>query len=132
MGRIGAAFRRRRSQLALLASNEMGKPLAESLAEVDKCAWACDWFAHDAPAMLEPVPADTGALRAEVEFDPRGVLFAIMPWNFPYWQVVRALAPALVPPGTWSCSNTHRRPPAAHSRCATSFTAPACTTGFCR
>jgi len=93
--RLGIALHRQRSELALLATNEMGKPLAESLAEVDKCAWACDWFAHHAPAMLEPVPADTDALRAEVEFEPLGVLFAIMPWNFPYWQVVRALAPAL-------------------------------------
>jgi succinate-semialdehyde dehydrogenase/glutarate-semialdehyde dehydrogenase len=95
VGRLGAALRRQRSDLALLATREMGKPLADSLAEVDKCAWACDWFAHHAPAMLEPVPGETDALRAEVVFVPLGVLFAIMPWNFPYWQVVRALAPAL-------------------------------------
>jgi succinate-semialdehyde dehydrogenase/glutarate-semialdehyde dehydrogenase len=82
--------------LARLATAEMGKPLAESLAEVDKCAAACDWFGQHAPPMLEPVPVDTGALRSEVVFAPLGVLFAIMPWNYPYWQVVRALAPALV------------------------------------
>ena len=53
---------------------------------------AFDWFRHHAPAMLEPVPVETEALRAGVEFVPLGVLFAIMPWNFPYWQVIRALA----------------------------------------
>ena len=93
--RLAAAFHHKRSELALLATSEMGKPLTESLAEVDKCASACNWFAQHAPAMLEPVPADTHALRAEVLFEPLGVLFAIMPWNFPYWQVARALAPAL-------------------------------------
>ena len=93
--RLAAAFHHERSELALLATSEMGKPLTESLAEVDKCASACNWFAQHAPAMLEAVPADTDALRAEVLFEPLGVLFAIMPWNFPYWQVARALAPAL-------------------------------------
>jgi succinate-semialdehyde dehydrogenase/glutarate-semialdehyde dehydrogenase len=95
LGRLSSALRRQRSELALLATTEMGKPLTESLAEVEKCAWACDWFRNHAPAMLEPVRVDTDALRAEVEFVPLGVLFAIMPWNFPYWQVVRALVPAL-------------------------------------
>jgi succinate-semialdehyde dehydrogenase / glutarate-semialdehyde dehydrogenase len=94
--RLAAALRGRRDDLAVLATREMGKPLAESTAEVDKCAWACEWFAGHGPAMLEPEPVDTGAVRTRILYVPLGVVFAIMPWNFPYWQVVRALAPAVM------------------------------------
>ena len=93
--RLANALRGRSGQLARLATREMGKPLAESTAEVDKCAWACEWFADHAPAMLEPEPVETEAVRTRVVHVPLGVVFAIMPWNFPYWQVVRALAPAV-------------------------------------
>jgi succinate-semialdehyde dehydrogenase/glutarate-semialdehyde dehydrogenase len=81
--------------LALLATREMGKPLPESGAEVEKCVRTCNWFAEHAPALLEPETVETEALRTKVIATPLGVLLAIMPWNFPYWQVVRALAPAL-------------------------------------
>ena len=93
--RIAAALREGRDQLALIATEEMGKPLADSHAEVEKCAWACEWFADHGPALLERELIETEAVRSYVEYVPLGVLFAIMPWNFPYWQVVRALAPAL-------------------------------------
>jgi succinate-semialdehyde dehydrogenase/glutarate-semialdehyde dehydrogenase len=73
----------------------MGKPLEDSRAEVEKCAWCFEWFADNGRAMLERSVVDTGAVRSFVAYVPLGVLFAIMPWNFPYWQVVRALAPAL-------------------------------------
>jgi succinate-semialdehyde dehydrogenase/glutarate-semialdehyde dehydrogenase len=79
-----------------MASREMGKPLADSVAEVEKCAWSCEWFADHGPAMLEPEAVETEAISSYVAYIPLGVVFAIMPWNFPYWQVVRALAPALV------------------------------------
>jgi succinate-semialdehyde dehydrogenase/glutarate-semialdehyde dehydrogenase len=69
--------------------------LVDSRAEVDKCAWAREWFADHGPALLEPEAIETEAVRTRVAFIPLGVLFAIMPWNFPYWQVTRALAPAL-------------------------------------
>ncbi len=78
-----------------MATREMGKPLLDSRAEVDKCAWACQWFAEQGPAMLEPEAVETEAVSSYVAYVPLGVVFAIMPWNFPYWQVVRALAPAL-------------------------------------
>jgi succinate-semialdehyde dehydrogenase/glutarate-semialdehyde dehydrogenase len=94
--RLAAALRDRRDDLAVLASREMGKPLAESLAEVEKCAWTCEWFAEHGPALLEPERVATGAVRTRVWYVPLGVVFAIMPWNFPYWQVVRALAPAVM------------------------------------
>jgi succinate-semialdehyde dehydrogenase / glutarate-semialdehyde dehydrogenase len=93
--RFASALRADRQELALLATREMGKPLAESLAEVDKCAWTCEWFADHGPAMLAPYEIETDAVRSYVDYVPLGVVFAIMPWNFPYWQVVRALAPAL-------------------------------------
>jgi succinate-semialdehyde dehydrogenase/glutarate-semialdehyde dehydrogenase len=73
----------------------MGKPVAQSRAEVEKCAWTCEWFADHGPALLASEPVDTGAVRSRVVYSPLGVLFAIMPWNFPYWQVIRALAPAV-------------------------------------
>jgi acyl-CoA reductase-like NAD-dependent aldehyde dehydrogenase len=93
--RLATTLRVRQEELASLATAEMGKPLVESRAEVEKCARTCDWYAEHAPALLEPETVDTEALRSLVVPVPLGVLFAIMPWNFPYWQVVRALAPAL-------------------------------------
>ena len=93
--RLARALRGDRDELALLATREMGKPLAEAGAEVEKCAWTCEWFADHGPALLEPDEVETEAGRSYVAYVPLGVVFAIMPWNFPYWQVVRALAPAL-------------------------------------
>jgi succinate-semialdehyde dehydrogenase/glutarate-semialdehyde dehydrogenase len=93
---LAGALRERSGELARLATAEMGKPLAQSQAEVEKCAAACEWFASHGPAFLAPEPVDAGALRSQVTYSPLGVLFAIMPWNFPYWQVVRALVPAAV------------------------------------
>jgi succinate-semialdehyde dehydrogenase/glutarate-semialdehyde dehydrogenase len=93
--RLASALRERQEELAWLATSEMGKPLLESRAEVEKCARTCDWYADHSPALLEPEMVETEALRSLVVPVPLGVLLAIMPWNFPYWQVVRALAPAL-------------------------------------
>jgi succinate-semialdehyde dehydrogenase/glutarate-semialdehyde dehydrogenase len=93
--RLAASLRERSDELALLATREMGKPLADSHAEVQKCAWCCEWFADHGPAMLERDELKTEAVESVVEYVPLGVLFAIMPWNFPYCQVIRALAPAL-------------------------------------
>jgi succinate-semialdehyde dehydrogenase / glutarate-semialdehyde dehydrogenase len=92
---LAVVLRHRSEDLALLATLEMGKPLAESRGEVEKCAWTCEWFADHGPGLLEPEPVDTGAVRTRVTYVPLGVLFAVMPWNFPYWQVIRALAPAV-------------------------------------
>jgi len=78
--RLAASLRGRGEELALMATREMGKPLADSRAEVDKCAWACEWFADHGPAMLEPEAAQTEALRTYVAYVPLGVVFAIMPW----------------------------------------------------
>ena len=93
---LAAALRADAEALAVLATQEMGKPLSESRAEVEKCAVTCEWFADNGPRLLEPEAVSTDALRTRLVHSPLGVVFAIMPWNFPYWQVIRALAPALM------------------------------------
>lgn len=94
---LGARLRASVEPLAQTAVREMGKPIAQARAEVEKCAWCCDFFAQQGPAMLADrlVPVDDGA-RSYVALRPLGVIFAIMPWNFPYWQVFRAAVPAVV------------------------------------
>jgi acyl-CoA reductase-like NAD-dependent aldehyde dehydrogenase len=74
----------------------MGKPIVEAEAEIEKCAWNCDYYAEHASAMLAPEQAPIGARESYVQFQPLGLVLAIMPWNFPFWQVVRFLAPALM------------------------------------
>lgn len=93
---VAAAFRAERGALAATAVREMGKPLAQARAEVEKCAWALEYFAEHGEAMLAPQETPTTGRRSYVAFRPLGVLFAIMPWNFPFWQVIRAAAPALM------------------------------------
>ena len=95
LARAAALLRERRDELARLATLEMGKTIASAEAEVEKCAWACDHFAREAPKLLEPEPVASDARDSHVRYDPLGVLLAIMPWNFPYWQAFRATAPAL-------------------------------------
>jgi len=80
---------------ARLITDEMGKPLAEARSEVLKCALTCDFYADHAEAFLRPQPISTDALTSYVTYQPLGLIFAVMPWNFPYWQVIRFAAPAL-------------------------------------
>jgi succinate-semialdehyde dehydrogenase/glutarate-semialdehyde dehydrogenase len=89
-------LRDHKAELAQIATREMGKPIAEAEAEVEKCAVSCDWFATNAERLLAGEEIASGATRSYVAFRPLGVLLAIMPWNFPYWQVFRAAAPALM------------------------------------
>jgi succinate-semialdehyde dehydrogenase/glutarate-semialdehyde dehydrogenase len=91
---IGAELTRRRVELAATATREMGKPTREALAEVDKCAAGCEYFAEHGPSMLADEPLDGG--EAYASYLPLGLIFAIMPWNYPYWQVFRHLAPAIM------------------------------------
>lgn len=97
--RIAAAaqiLRERKQHYATLMTLEMGKPIRQSLAEVDKCAWVCDYFAQMAETFLRDEVVQTEAQKSYVHFEPLGVVFAIMPWNFPFWQVFRFAAPALM------------------------------------
>ena len=95
IARAGALVRKRRDELARLATLEMGKTIVAAEAEVEKCAWVCDHYAANAAAMLAPEPVATDASDSHIRFDPLGVVLAIMPWNFPYWQAFRAAVPAL-------------------------------------
>ncbi len=90
---VARVLRERVEHLATMATAEMGKPIAAARAEVEKCATCCEWYANQV-ALLAPSPGPTRA--DEVRLAPLGVLFAIMPWNFPYWQVMRVVAPALL------------------------------------
>ena len=85
----------RRAELARLMADEMGKPIAEGLAEVDKCASTARFYAEKAPQFLADRVVETSAARSWVTYEPVGVVLAVMPWNFPFWQVVRFAAPAL-------------------------------------
>jgi succinate-semialdehyde dehydrogenase/glutarate-semialdehyde dehydrogenase len=96
MKQAGEILRRRKDDLARLMAIEMGKPLKQGLAETEKCAWACDYYAENAERHLSPEFIGTEAIKSYVAFEPLGVVLAIMPWNFPLWQVFRFAAPALM------------------------------------
>jgi len=85
----------RREELAALMTQEMGKPAGEALAEVDKCAWTTRFYADQAPEFLADRIVESPAQRSWVSYEPLGVVLAVMPWNFPFWQVVRFAAPAI-------------------------------------
>src|SRR5207237_204212 len=90
----GRILRERKDAYARTMALEMGKPLAQGVAEAEKCAWACDYYAEHVAAMLADEPRRTDAARSYVRFDAIGPVLAIMPWNFPFWQVFRFAAPA--------------------------------------
>ena len=94
--RVGALLTERRAEYAALMTGEMGKPVTEALAEVDKCAWNCAVVAGHAASWLGERPASTPPHRSWVCYEPLGIVLAIMPWNFPFWQVIRFAAAALV------------------------------------
>ena len=93
--KAGDVIRRRREELAKLATLEMGKLYRESLAEIDKCALVCDYYADHAAEFLSDEVIESDAGRSFVAYQPLGTVLAVMPWNFPFWQVMRFAAPAL-------------------------------------
>lgn len=94
--RVGSELRRRRDDIQRVMTAEMGKLRKEALAEIDKCAGACDYYANHAADYLRDEPINTDGSRSYVRYEPIGCVFAVMPWNFPIWQVFRFLAPALM------------------------------------
>ncbi|WP_030901620.1 NAD-dependent succinate-semialdehyde dehydrogenase [Streptomyces sp. NRRL F-5126] len=92
---VAGRLRADREEFARLITREMGKPLAEARAEVEKSAWTLDHYAEHAPSYLAPQPVVSAATESHVAFEPLGVLLAVMPWNYPFWQYFRFLAPAL-------------------------------------
>ncbi len=89
-------LRERKENLSLLMTMEMGKLLRESMAEIEKCALVCDFYANHAAEMLADELIASDASRSFVTFQPLGVILAVMPWNFPFWQVFRFAAPAMM------------------------------------
>ena len=92
---LGAILRAEVEDHAALISNEMGKPITEARGEVLKCAVTCDYYADHVEEFLAPKTVKTEAVNSFVSYEPLGVIFAVMPWNFPYWQVIRFAAPTL-------------------------------------
>ncbi len=93
---VASHLRDHKHELARTAVLEMGKSITEAEGEVEKCAWNCDYFAGNAERFLADEKVATNATESYVAFRPLGVILAIMPWNFPYWQVFRFAAPALM------------------------------------
>jgi len=94
--RLASYLREHKEELGRLATLEMGKPLAEAVAEAEKCALNCDFYADNAEKFLADEPVTTNATSSYVEYRPLGVVLALMPWNYPFWQVFRFAAPALM------------------------------------
>src|SRR5882672_10702003 len=96
MRRLATLLRERADRYGRLITIEMGKPIAEAKAEIEKCAWGCEHYAENAARYLADEVIATNAKRSLVAFEPLGIVLAVMPWNFPFWQVIRFAAPALM------------------------------------
>jgi succinate-semialdehyde dehydrogenase/glutarate-semialdehyde dehydrogenase len=96
MRRVAAALRAGKADFARLITLEMGKPIVQAEAEIEKCAWTCEFYAARAAGYLADERVPAGARDSYVAFRPLGVVLAVMPWNFPFWQVFRFAAPALM------------------------------------
>jgi succinate-semialdehyde dehydrogenase/glutarate-semialdehyde dehydrogenase len=92
---VAGVLRAGKSGYASILTCEMGKPIVEAEAEVEKCAWTAEWIAANAARLLADELIETTATKSYVRFQPLGVILAVMPWNFPFWQVFRAALPAL-------------------------------------
>ncbi|HZC89044.1 MAG TPA: NAD-dependent succinate-semialdehyde dehydrogenase [Nitrososphaera sp.] len=95
MRRLGRVMRKNREEYAKTVTEEMGKPIRQSLAEIEKCAWVCDYYAEHAEVFLRDELIPTEFRKSFVSFEPLGVIACIMPWNFPFWQVMRFAVPSL-------------------------------------
>ncbi|XQM29145.1 aldehyde dehydrogenase family protein [Burkholderia gladioli] len=99
--RLGQVLRADAQRIAETITLEMGKPIKQALAEVEKSAGVCDWYAEHAAALLAPEPTQVEGQKARIEYRPLGPVLAVMPWNFPIWQVVRGAVPALAAGNTY-------------------------------
>ncbi len=89
-------LKQNKSEYALDITLEMGKPISQSISEVEKCAWVCEYYAEKAEQHLANKPIPTDAKESYVSYEPLGAVLAVMPWNYPFWQVFRFAAPALM------------------------------------
>jgi len=98
---LAAALREQAEDMAQMITLEMGKPIAQARAEIEKCAQLSEWYATQGPAMLAPEPTLVDNGSAQIEYRPLGPIFAVMPWNFPVWQVLRGAVPTLLAGNTF-------------------------------
>ncbi|MBN1637622.1 MAG: aldehyde dehydrogenase family protein, partial [Ignavibacteriales bacterium] len=91
-----AVLRENKQKYSEIMTLEMGKPISQARTEAEKCAWVCEYYAEFAERILNDEIIQTDASESYVRFDPLGVILAVMPWNFPFWQVFRFTAPALM------------------------------------
>ena len=96
MKKAAKVLRENSEEYSFLMTNEMGKPILQSRAEVEKCAWVCEYYAENAEKFLNDEIIKTEASKSFVSYQPLGVILAVMPWNFPFWQVFRFAAPNLM------------------------------------
>jgi len=89
-------LKQNKKEYAETMTQEMGKPIKQAIAEIEKCAWVCEYYAENAEKQLSPKNIETDAKKSYVSYEPLGVVLAVMPWNYPYWQVFRFAAPALM------------------------------------
>jgi succinate-semialdehyde dehydrogenase/glutarate-semialdehyde dehydrogenase len=89
-------LKRNKQEYADLITQEMGKPIKQAIAEIEKCAWVCEFYADNAEKHLANETVETDAQKSYISYEPLGVVLAIMPWNYPFWQVFRFAAPALM------------------------------------
>ena len=92
---ISILLKERSKEYGVLMADEMGKPISQGIAEVEKCAWLCDYYFQNASEFLKPKYIDTGNDKSFITFQPIGLILGIMPWNFPFWQVFRFSVPSL-------------------------------------
>ncbi len=93
---LAEQLRKQSDSMAIMAANEMGKPIAQGRAEIEKCAALCEWYAEHGPKMLEPEPTLVEDNKAFVAYRPLGAVLAVMPWNFPFWQIMRGAVPIIL------------------------------------
>lgn len=96
MRRLAKELKENKKFYATTMTEEMGKPISQSLAEIEKCAWVCDYYAENAERQLSEEEIETDAKESYVSYEPLGTVLAVMPWNYPFWQVFRFAAPALM------------------------------------
>jgi acyl-CoA reductase-like NAD-dependent aldehyde dehydrogenase len=93
---LGRIMRKNKEEYARLITEEMGKPIRQAIAEIEKCAWLCDYYSEHSESFLHEELIPTEFRKSFVSFEPLGVVAGIMPWNFPFWQAMRFAVPALV------------------------------------
>lgn len=98
---LAGVLRDKAADMARMATLEMGKPTTQARGEVEKCAQLCEWYAENGPAMLAAEPTLVPGGKARIEYRPLGPVLAVMPWNFPYWQVLRGAVPTLLAGNTY-------------------------------